>query len=102
MSQFTSGKFGRAMCDRCGYEVKYKELKAEWTGLKVCSKCWDPKTELEFPTNFPTDPEALKDPRSDNDIEAGDGRIYTDTVIGSTIHGFELECELGNVTVTLV
>jgi len=103
MSQkFSSGKYAQAICDRCGIQVKYQQLKEEWTGLMVCMDCWDPKTALEFPMNFPSDPESLRDPRPDNDTEAGNGRIFTSSnVIGSTIKGFGIECELGDVTVSM-
>ena len=78
MAKFSQGKHAKAMCDRCGDKVDYKELKAEWTGLRVCKPCWDPKTKQEFPTNFPTDAESLKQPRPDNDIEASDGTAVSD------------------------
>ena len=32
-----------ATCDRCGFVYKHFELKDEWTGLKVCDKCWEPR-----------------------------------------------------------
>jgi hypothetical protein len=101
MAKFTSGKYAKAMCDRCGDEVKYKALRLEWTGLKVCRTCLDPKTALEFPSNFPTDPEALKDPRVDNDVEAGDGTIGIDKTIPSSFKGYGIEIELGDITVSV-
>lgn len=30
-------------CMRCGFNRRLNELKLEWTGLRVCSKCWDPQ-----------------------------------------------------------
>jgi len=89
------------MCDRCGHEVKYQSLKLEWTGFRVCPTCWEPKTALEFPTNFPLDPEALRDPRPDNDVEAGFGVIKTSQTVGLSFEGFELEVQLGDVTVSM-
>jgi len=106
---FASGKYARAMCDRCGKEMRYKDLKLEWTGFEVCKACWDPKTKLEFPTNFPIDPEALRNPRVDVDQEAtaGDGQVII--IDGNTdpagqlnwFKGFEVEVELGDVTVEI-
>jgi len=101
MASFTSGKFARAMCDRCGHEIPYLDLKDEWTGLKVCKACWDPKTAIEFPSNFPSDPEALHDPRPDNDIEASNGYVNISNQIGSSFKSLELGIELGDVTTTL-
>ena len=89
------------MCDRCGHEIKYVDLREEWTGLRVCKECLDPKTALEFPTNFPTDPEALRDPRPDNDVEAGNGTIKAGLIIPTSFSGFGIEVQLGDVTVTV-
>lgn len=101
MSQFTSGKFAKGICDRCGQRYYLNDLKLEWTGLKVCDSCLDAKDPIEFPTNFPIDPEALENPRPDSDVEAGAGVIRTPSAIGSSFSGIELECEMGNVTVTV-
>lgn len=30
-------------CLRCGFTFPSSEIKQEWTGLKVCSNCWEPK-----------------------------------------------------------
>ena len=30
-------------CDRCGFDYKHSQLRKEWTGAMVCSKCWDPR-----------------------------------------------------------
>lgn len=99
--RFTTGKYARAMCDRCGDEIAYLDLKDEWTGLRVCKYCWDPKTALEFPSNFPVDPESLKDPRPDNDVEAANGTVAIPNIIPTSFSGFEIEIALGDVTVTV-
>jgi hypothetical protein len=100
--RFSSGKYARAMCDRCGIEVKYLDLRDEWTGLKVCNDCWDPKTALEFPTNFPTDPEALRDPRPDNDMEASLGKITLDQDdLGTGFQMRKITVSLGKITVLI-
>jgi hypothetical protein len=33
----------KACCDRCGLDFKARELRLEWTGLRVCDDCWDPR-----------------------------------------------------------
>ena len=101
MALFSSGKFAKAMCDRCGDKIAYKDLREEWTGFKVCIKCLDPKTKLEFPTYFPTDPESLRDPRPDADVESGAGIARTTTSIGGALNGGSLRVDLGKVTVTI-
>jgi hypothetical protein len=102
MANFTSGKFAKAICDRCGDKMNYSDLKKEWTGLRVCEECLDEEDPLEFPTNFPVDAESLHNPRPDNDIEAGQGTIRVAPRIGSAIDGIAIECEIGQVTVTVV
>lgn len=32
-----------AVCTRCGFKVRYRALRREWTGNSVCGKCWDPR-----------------------------------------------------------
>jgi hypothetical protein len=101
MAHFSSGKHAKAYCDRCGDKHYLNDLKLEWTGLKVCDECWDPKDPLEFPTNFPIDPEAIENPRPGSEVEAGEGVVRTPSMIGKNFSGFELECELGEVTVSV-
>lgn len=31
------------ICDRCGFKLRLAKLRKEWTGNRVCSKCFDPK-----------------------------------------------------------
>jgi len=107
MNKFTKGKYAKAICDRCGDKYDLKNLKKEWTGLKVCNTCWDPKTKQEFPTRTPVDPEALSDPRPDNDKEANIGSIVTkdnstgDTPIGKSYNGFGPSVALGTPRVVI-
>jgi hypothetical protein len=32
-----------AECPRCGFAVRVAALRKEWTGLRVCKPCWDPR-----------------------------------------------------------
>lgn len=41
-NHYKHGDFN-AICDRCGFEYKGSELREEWTGLRVCSSCWEPR-----------------------------------------------------------
>jgi len=43
MSTFASGKLALAICDRCGQQYKFLELKKEWNGLMTCPECYEPK-----------------------------------------------------------
>ena len=42
-----------AVCDRCGNEYKARQLRREWTGLRVCSgagtlNCYEPRHPQDF------------------------------------------------------
>ncbi len=36
-------------CQRCGFKKNLSDLKTEWTGLRVCDRCFDPKPEDRKP-----------------------------------------------------
>ena len=95
---YASGKYAKAMCDRCGFEYEYTQLKKEWYGLKACPTCFEPKhPQLEPLLNF-LEPEALRDPRPDNDKEVGLGKIVTTSdPIGKVINGFQVNTSVGTV-----
>ncbi len=43
----------RAQCDRCGFRYKNRQLRKEWTGLRVCygpgtGNCWEPRHPQDF------------------------------------------------------
>jgi hypothetical protein len=71
MVQYAKGTKSRAMCDRCGFEVPYTDLKKEWNGLMVCQMwdCYEPKHPQLEPRTV-SDAEALRNPRPDTDTEA--------------------------------
>ena len=46
MTTFVSGQWN-AECDRCGRWRKSGKLRKEWTGLMVCSDCWEPRHPQE-------------------------------------------------------
>lgn len=42
----------KAVCDRCGFDFKARQLRKEWTGLRVCSgpdtnDCWEERHPQE-------------------------------------------------------
>ena len=37
-----------AVCDRCGFIMQHFLLRDEWTGLKVCKECWEPRHPQDF------------------------------------------------------
>ena len=98
---YATAKFALAHCDRCGFRFKLLELKKECNGLKVCHRCYEPKHPQLEPTTNVADSEAIFDPRPDKDVEAGDGRVFTDTdIIGINFSGFKITSALGTVTIS--
>lgn len=66
MGTYSSGEHATAICDRCGFMVPYTDIRPEWTGLRVCSECWEPKhPQLEPTRKDLTDPKPLRHPRPD-------------------------------------
>ena len=63
MGGYASGKYAIAICDRCGQQYKYLELKKEWTGFKVCPECYEPKHPQLLPKRVGSEPQALSQPR---------------------------------------
>lgn len=43
-----SGGRWSVICDRCGFRFRSSRIKTEWTGLKVCGDCWEPRNPQDF------------------------------------------------------
>ena len=109
---YANAKFAVALCDRCGFEYKLLSLKKEWNGLKTCSECFEPKHPQLEPHRSPSDPEALYDPRPNNDLEIGEGFVFVrdsnifkgnnmnPSIIGQNFILSEMTASVGTVTIT--
>lgn len=70
-NRFASGKIAIAMCDRCGFRFRLRELqkliiKTKQVNLLVCHECWDPDhPQLQLGMYPVDDPQALRNPRRD-------------------------------------
>ena len=60
---FANGNRAIALCDRCGQQYKYLQLRQEWNGLITCPDCFEPIHPQLDPGYHPADAIALKDPR---------------------------------------
>jgi len=47
MTYYKAGDYN-VICDRCGFKKKASECKKEWTGLFVCSPCFDIRNPQDF------------------------------------------------------
>lgn len=99
---YAVGKFALAHCDRCGFRYKLLELQKEWNGLKVCKECFEIKHPQLEPVPAVIDPEALYEPRPDNDNENTDYvHIFTNTdPVGANFNPISATSNLGSVTIT--
>lgn len=67
-----SGRHALAVCDICGFDCKYTELRDHITnqrpdGLRVCPDCYDKDNpQLQVGRVNMTDPQALYKPRPDS------------------------------------
>jgi hypothetical protein len=41
-----------AECQRCGFKRRVPQLRKEWTGLRVCGDCFDPRPADHRPPRY--------------------------------------------------
>tara|TARA_R110001583_G_scaffold21910_1_gene82747 strand:- start:2795 stop:3100 length:306 start_codon:yes stop_codon:yes gene_type:complete len=98
---FAAGKKAYGLCDICGQRYRLLTLKKQWDGLKVCAQDYSEKHPQLQPKHHPADPQALREPRPDTDVEVDNGRVFTNLDnIGSMIIGNQLTASIGTVTIT--
>lgn len=51
------------VCDRCGFKVRHRTLRKEWTNLMVCRPCWDPRPADLSPPRIRPEGLPLRDAR---------------------------------------
>lgn len=53
-------------CQRCGQVHRSSKVRKEWTGLIVCSDCWEPRHPQDFVRGVPDnqEPDGLVNPES--------------------------------------
>lgn len=71
-NRYASAKIAIAICDRCGFRFRLRELrtlviKTKQVNLLVCKECWEPdQPQLQLGMYPVDDPQALRNPRPDN------------------------------------
>ena len=124
-SQFSSGKYAIAECDRCGQRFKLTVLKkltikTKQVSIKVCPECWEPdQPQLQLGMYPVNDPQAVRDPRPDvsyevsgigpDDLPEGGSRVFQwgynpvggsrENDDGLTPNNLVLSVQIGTVTV---
>jgi hypothetical protein len=84
-NRFASSKQAIAICDRCGFQFRLRELrtlivKTKQVNVLVCQECWEPdQPQLQLGMYPVDDPQAVRNPRRDNTYfqsgELADGSI---------------------------
>ena len=91
---FALGKYAFGVCDRCGFRVKYLDMKTEWTGFKVCPECFEPKHPQLDPPHHVSDPEALRQARPEVELpQAQLGLVRTTGPSITTDSGRNIGCQ---------
>ncbi|MAH49748.1 hypothetical protein CMI37_28245 [Candidatus Pacearchaeota archaeon] len=98
---YAAGKKAIGFCDRCGFQYLLNTLKAEvvnleLTGFLVCYECWDPDQPQYQVGRWPfSDPQALRNPRPDQALQASRNEFGFDPV-----SGLSMPIYVNSVTVT--
>lgn len=66
MSRYASGKQSYFISDRSGFRYPYRDMKVEWTGAAVGPDEFEHKHPQLEPRKHPSDPQALKNARPEN------------------------------------
>ena len=99
---YAKGKNAYGICDISGFRYKLNEMKRTWNGLLVGPDMYEPKHPQLEPPAATADPEALYDPRPDNDNENTDYvHVFTSTdPVGTNFDPLSATSNLGSVTIT--
>jgi hypothetical protein len=75
---FAYGTHALAICERCGFQIKYLELTTEWNGTRVCDSCFEEKHPQLDPSPVSADAEALYKPSPERRqaLEVFTGRVF--------------------------
>ncbi len=105
---YASGKHAYGISDRSGRRYRLRDMKTEWTGAKVGPDEFEPKHPQLFPPRAFPDPQALRDPRPENElteqrsIQHGYNPVGFQDIPGITpANNLVAQGEVGTVTVTI-
>ena len=68
MSKFATGKHAFGISDRSGFRYRLKDMRKEWNGLLVGKDEWEEKHPQLQPLRVVPDPQALRNPRPEQDL----------------------------------
>ena len=105
---FASGKNSYGICDISGFRYKLREMRKTWDGLLVGPDQWDAKHPQLQPKPSAVDPQAVKDPRPDKNLEEQRSYQYGFDPVGlnnplqleGLVDNLESNGQIGSVTIT--
>lgn len=65
---YATGKKAWGISDRSGVRYRLRDMRKEWTGALVGPDEYDPKHPQLYPPKVAPDPQALKNPRPEQDL----------------------------------
>ena len=68
MAKYAKGKWAYGISDRSGFRYRLKDMRKEWTGLLVGKDEWEQKQPQLNPLRATPDPQALRNPRPEQDV----------------------------------
>jgi len=107
LSKFATGKYAFGISDRSGFRYRLKDMRKEWNGLLVGRDEWEEKHPQLQPLRAVPDPQALRDPRPEQnldeqrDIQYGYDPVGFKDITGVTPpNNLVAEGQVGSVTIT--
>ena len=68
MSKYASDRWAYGISDRSGFRYRLKDMRKEWTGFLVGKDEWEEKQPQLEPIRTRPDPQALRNPRPEQDL----------------------------------
>ena len=68
MGRYASDANAYGISDRSGFRYRLKDMRLEWNGFLVGEDEYEPKHPQLSPPNVPADPQALKNPRPEQNL----------------------------------
>jgi hypothetical protein len=68
MPKFASGRWAYGISDRSGQRYRLRDMRKEWNGLLVGKDEWEEKHPQLEPLRVPPDPQALRNPRPEQNL----------------------------------
>ena len=68
MSKYATGKKAYGISDRSGFRYRLRDMRKEWNGLLVGKDEWERKQPQLEPLRATPDPQALRNPRPEQNV----------------------------------